>query len=53
MHCLTMSSRELTDSLVLLKSISVTLAVEDDSSNLVANVHVCVEESVGDSSATA
>ena len=45
-----MSTQELTDSLMLLRLINVTLAVEDASSNLVADVDVCVEESVGDSS---
>ena len=49
-HCRTVSTQELTDSLMLLRLINVTLAVEDASSNLVADVIVCVKESVGDSS---
>ena len=48
-----MSTEELTDSLMLLRLINVTLAVEDASSNLVADVDVCVEKSVSDSSAAA
>ena len=52
-HCLTEPTQELTDSLMLLRLINVTLAVEDASSNLVADVDVCVEESVADSSAAA
>ena len=47
------STQELTDSLMLLRWINVTLAVEDASSNLVADVDVCVEEIVADSSAAA
>ena len=52
-RCLTVSTQELTDSLMLLRLINVTLAVEDASSNLVADIDVCVEESVADSSAAA
>ena len=48
-----MSTEELTDLLMLLRLINVTLAVEDASSNLVADVDVCVEKSVADSSAAA
>ena len=39
-HCRTVSTKELTDSLMLLRWINVTLAVEDASSNLVADVDV-------------
>ena len=49
----TLSTEELTDSLMLLRLINVTLAVEDASSNLVADFDVCVEKSVADSSAAA
>ena len=45
-----MSTEELTDLLMSLRLINVTLAVEDASSNFVADVDVYVEESVGDSS---
>ena len=48
-----MSTEELTDSLMLLRLINVTLAVEDASSNLVADADVCVEKSVAYSSAAA
>ena len=48
-----MSTEELTDLLMLLRLINVTLAVEDASSNLVADFDVCVEKSVADSSAAA